>query len=96
MKCGEIMFEADWIIFVFKGLLNSRKPIEVQPFGGISMLSARQFSEINGFSNIFWGWGGEDDDSFLRLRDKGNSQAHMIVGRIKNWKNNYIRYFRSF
>ena len=25
-------------------------------------LSAKDYAAVNGFSNQFWGWGGEDDD----------------------------------
>ena len=37
-------------------------------FGGVSAISVRQFNFINGFSNQFWGWGGEDDDMDRRVR----------------------------
>jgi len=37
-------------------------------FGGVSALSSDHMRAVNGYSNQFWGWGGEDDDMSLRLR----------------------------
>uniref|UniRef100_UPI00358ECD4F beta-1,4-galactosyltransferase 4-like isoform X2 n=1 Tax=Myxine glutinosa TaxID=7769 RepID=UPI00358ECD4F len=40
-------------------------------FGGVTALSAQQFRAVNGFSNIFWGWGGEDDELRQRVEYLG-------------------------
>jgi len=39
-------------------------------FGGVSAMMVEHFMQVNGFSNMFWGWGGEDDDMFNRLQEK--------------------------
>ncbi len=31
-------------------------------------MSLQHFVKVNGFSNLFWGWGGEDDDMANRIR----------------------------
>lgn len=33
---------------------------------GISAMTREQYVKMNGFSNDFWGWGGEDDDVSTR------------------------------
>ena len=37
-------------------------------FGGVVAISTNVFRELNGFSNLFWGWGGEDDDMAVRIK----------------------------
>lgn len=36
-------------------------------FGGVSALTKEQYEAVNGFSNSFFGWGGEDDDFYNRF-----------------------------
>lgn len=44
----------------------------VKYFGGVSMMTAEQFDSVNGLSNLYWGWGGEDDDLYFRMNARGN------------------------
>lgn len=39
--------------------------------GGIVGFSKEQYKRINGFSNQFFGWGGEDDDLYTRIKRSG-------------------------
>lgn len=34
-------------------------------------MTVEQFKKVNGFSNKFWGWGGEDDDMSNRINQAG-------------------------
>jgi len=40
-------------------------------FGGVTQHSPSHFVQINGYSNLYWGWGGEDDDMFNRIHTRG-------------------------
>lgn len=51
-------------------IFNYRLPYN-DIFGGVSALTRAHMEKVNGFSNEFWGWGGEDDDMSNRLRFHG-------------------------
>ncbi len=40
-------------------------------FGGVTLFNLRDFISVNGFSNGYWGWGGEDDDLRVRCEQRG-------------------------
>uniref|UniRef100_A0AC34QH89 Beta-1,4-galactosyltransferase 7 n=1 Tax=Panagrolaimus sp. JU765 TaxID=591449 RepID=A0AC34QH89_9BILA len=62
--------------------------------GGILLLTMDDFKKVNGMSNKYWGWGLEDDEFYLRLRD-GNllSQlqrpTNLSTGREKTFLHNH-------
>jgi predicted glycosyltransferase involved in capsule biosynthesis len=49
---------------------NYKVPYETC-FGGVTAFDAESFLKCNGFSNDFWGWGGEDDDLYNRTKLAG-------------------------
>lgn len=47
--------------------------MNLQPtfIGGILLLKNEDFEAVNGMSNKYWGWGLEDDEFYVRLKDAG-------------------------
>jgi N-terminal domain of galactosyltransferase/N-terminal region of glycosyl transferase group 7 len=37
-------------------------------FGGVTLFNKTDFEKLNGYSNEFWGWGGEDDEIYKRCQ----------------------------
>ncbi|XP_046578666.1 beta-1,4-N-acetylgalactosaminyltransferase bre-4-like [Haliotis rubra] len=40
-------------------------------FGGVVSLKTDVFQRVNGYSNVYFDWGGEDDDLYYRIRKRG-------------------------
>ena len=36
--------------------------------GGILLISRKHYNQLDGMSNKYWGWGLEDDEFFVRIR----------------------------
>jgi len=51
-------------------------------FGGIVSFCRGDFERLNGYPNNFWGWGGEDDELYNRLKQCGLSFVSPPTGSI--------------
>lgn len=61
-------------------------------FGGVSAMKPAHYIQINGFSNRFFGWGGEDDDVQKRITQVGLKWKHnnMTTGSYLTLKHNNV------
>lgn len=66
--CDLLSYIDVWLIVLF------RLPYQ-QICGGVVAIEKSQFIALNGFSNNYWGWGGEDDDMFKRI----NAAAMILI-----------------
>jgi hypothetical protein len=74
LKCDYVVFHDVDMLPIDVDYSYSETPIHLATdnipfesyFGGITLFPSELFEKINGFSNLYWGWGFEDDD--LRYR----------------------------
>ena len=117
-RCDYVVFHDVDMLPVDVDYSHSDKPIHLASdelpfdtyFGGMTLFPTGTFSKIDGFSNLYWGWGFEDDD--LRYRcskndiDFGHKVDHdyqfdgktLIFNGVNSYalvKNN-INFLRSF
>lgn len=46
-----------------------RQPVDY--LGGVTLFNKQHYEKADGFSNAFWGWGGEDNDLLFRCWEAG-------------------------
>ncbi|BFZ14004.1 hypothetical protein BsWGS_17043 [Bradybaena similaris] len=66
---------------------SNRLPYEFY-FGGVVGMKSDLYRRINGHSNLYFGWGGEDDDLLIRCQNKGYRHLRnpQIIGNYYTFK----------
>ncbi|GAB5373002.1 hypothetical protein AAMO2058_001712500, partial [Amorphochlora amoebiformis] len=63
------------------------RPSYGQMVGGAIIMQTKHYEQANGFSNLYWGWGQEDDDFYFRLTKlgfmKSSDRLPPNIGRYK-------------
>ncbi|XP_030761807.1 beta-1,4-galactosyltransferase 7 [Sitophilus oryzae] len=57
--------------------------------GGILLINREHYELVNGLSNRYWGWGLEDDEFYVRIKN-----AHLNITRPNNISTNVTNTFR--
>ena len=117
LKCDYVVFHDVDLLPVDVDYSYSNTPIHLATdtipfesyFGGITLFPSELFEKINGFSNLYWGWGFEDDDLRCRCIKNDVSFENIIGDTFSNEKlpifngvdayatiANIINYNRSF
>jgi hypothetical protein len=61
-------------------------------FGGVVTFPVNLFKKINGFPNNFWGWGGEDDELYIRAVKNGKMKVeHPTEGSYNDLENKNLK-----
>ncbi|KAL5012854.1 hypothetical protein ScPMuIL_011405 [Solemya velum] len=60
-------------------------------FGGVSAMTKEQFMKVNGFSNLYFGWGAEDEDMANRYKLLKNSSARFKHDGLSTMKYTLLR-----
>ncbi|KAF5287533.1 hypothetical protein FQR65_LT12204 [Abscondita terminalis] len=66
--------------------------------GGILLVNREHFRLVNGMSNNYWGWGLEDDEFFVRLRDANlnvSRPEHITTGTHNTFKHIHDKNYRK-
>ncbi|XP_066586748.1 beta-1,4-galactosyltransferase 7 [Prorops nasuta] len=66
--------------------------------GGILLIKTEHFQQVNGMSNKYWGWGLEDDEFYVRLKEAGLSikrPNNISTGIHNTFKHNHDRHHRK-
>ncbi|CAG5020954.1 unnamed protein product [Parnassius apollo] len=66
--------------------------------GGILLIKKEHFEMVKGMSNNYWGWGLEDDEFYVRLRDAGltvHRPANINTGIENTFKHVHDRTYRK-
>jgi hypothetical protein len=73
---------------VFVDTHNS-KCVYSEIYGGVTSMTMNQMIDVNGYSNLYWGWGGEDDDMSARIRNGAGLKISRPVSCYKKYPNGY-------